>query len=387
MLALEQIEDSSGRHALDACDYLTAVSGGALAGGGYLAALRDHTLSADADASFHLASAWHEHLAPSLSIRYGFPMLRSMFSPRIWFSPLNRGDRLEYDLAEHLFGYPSGSPTLRDCFIPATDTTTPVSLPMLFCTAALYNSVHQMSFTPDLLDTMQVTGYTHRMKQVEVDTAAALFDMPFSVAVKASASFPVVVPPTLLRCTVGGRKAYLPVWDGGMVDNISYQTAVWVLAQDTAARRVLLVSDADQIALRSLYRRRRSGLGLAALVRVPVGGLDSHRSQRYSEIATYCRAYDIQPVYLGYDRLLDSAACAVTLPRWRRQAAYTYLLNRMSDTDAPLSPEDRRLLFEVLADVRTRFGIWPQERELLILTARYIVREQEATLRKVLFGE
>lgn len=226
-------------------DYFSTVSGGGMAAAAYITSLAQHRRQHPDDIGswgFSFANADGSGGEPvwqrSLGRNYRSSLAGAFFNPRM-AGELDRGDILESRLDEHVLGREDGrSLTLGDIF--AAKGTTP-HLPYWVTNATVYENGAIFPFTPDILRTYGITGYNHRMKGARL---AAAEDMPLSIGLKASASFPVAIPPTTMRSSRDPSHPRLHLLDGGVADNLGIVTALRLLRQDKAPRKALIVIDA-----------------------------------------------------------------------------------------------------------------------------------------------
>ncbi|MDX2286760.1 MAG: patatin-like phospholipase family protein [Bacteroidia bacterium] len=356
-------------------DYYSAVSGGCFAPAAYFAAQALHRQQGGA--GFRLSGPEAAWIREALAHNYEWPVARAWLSPRFWFSRLNAGDALERDLHRTLL---RGQPlTLGHCYRPP-DSPAPAPYPVLLANATLYQPVGLFPFTPDLLDTFQVSGYTHQLRRIRQDTPIDPYSLPLSVAIRASGTFPVAIPNAVLRSVRDPEYPYLQLFDGGAADNLGHRTAIRVLAQDPAPRKVLLVVDADGISLPSTYSRRPWTLPPKVYWDLALTGINAQRTARRRDIEWQCEALGITPVFLSFDAWLEGHPAtmeeSVRLRPLRRE-----LIRQLSEPGAALSMRERVLLCRAINAVPTRYRISPADQELLILAAHALVQLKAHELR------
>lgn len=154
---------------------------------------------------------------------------------------IDRGDFLEERLDRHLLGRRLGrSFTLGDVFAPRG--TTP-RVPYWIANATAFENGAIFPFTPDVLETYGIKSYWHRVRPRNLPDGST-GNMPLSVGLKASASFPVAIPPTTLKSGVDPAHPNLHLMDGGVSDNLGVITAARLLRQDPAPRKIMILIDA-----------------------------------------------------------------------------------------------------------------------------------------------
>lgn len=176
----------------------------------------------------------------ALSRNYQASMIRALFNP-IMMGSMNRGDVLERRLDDNVVGEINGrTPTLGDIFVPRGQTP---RLPYWVANATVFENGAIFPFTPDILEKYGITGYWHRETYRDLPAGGAA-ELPLSVGLKASASFPVAIPPSNLKSCIDKENSSLHLMDGGVADNLGVITATRLLNQDPARKKVLIVIDA-----------------------------------------------------------------------------------------------------------------------------------------------
>jgi hypothetical protein len=382
LLGLERIGYSDS-NLLHEVDYFSTVSGGSLAAGVYLSerfARRAGHLPSDDFFDTALRGACPEgvrrgaHL-PGCSLH---ALERSYLSPGQRVRP-GYADRLE-DLidrwilgrAKHpeaFAGRPHGL-TLGDIF-PGAYGPDPL-LPYWVANATIYSNGAIFPFTPDVL---RAYGVSHRVRNAGALPLVEPEDFPVAAAVKASLSYPVLIPGSSLGVVSGDSPGFIRLVDGGMGDNLGSFTAAHLLCQDRpgrgatgAHRRVLLVVDAFPKNGSPYEPRGRTAPPLASLVRSPRLVVDGNRTRHTEVIQLLAARCGFTPIVVSFDDLIDNradhlgavdrAACEqiTRLPADRLAAALDSLAL------AELGRRSR--------GVATRLGSDPREQEQLILAGR-----------------
>ncbi|MCB9845238.1 MAG: patatin-like phospholipase family protein [Phycisphaeraceae bacterium] len=306
LAGLEQIRinvDGQPQSALWQVDAFSTVSGGGFVAAAYLSSLDDFLQTGGALDDFSFAAAidadsqsrpagCDPDLREHLRHNYERDLLRGALSPRV-IGTLDRGDYLESSFHAHILCGDHrerlGRPSLRlgDIFVPASEGAM-ARLPWWIGNATAFSNGAQVPMTPDVLATYGVVGYKHDRKAMQRDPSVPreqfIAGIPMSVILKASASFPGVVPPSTFVCDTDPAAPYLHLVDGGLSDNLGVITAFQLLAQDPAPRKVLLVIDVYAGGLSPYSDQEKAPNAAAAGIRSLTIGLDSWRT-RYEEIA------------------------------------------------------------------------------------------------------
>ncbi|MFW6413922.1 MAG: patatin-like phospholipase family protein [Verrucomicrobiota bacterium] len=282
LLALENlaIDDSNEINLLQEIDYFSTVSGGGFPVGIYLASRHD----AQDDEPYSFRDALtndQERYLQNLRRDYQITLLQAGLVPEL-IGFKNAGDLLEKRFDEYLLGAEyredTRSLTLGDVFLPKTSRE-PVEHPYWFANATVYENGARFVFTPGIIREYAIKECTHRLENIEVERDG--HNMPLSVGMKTSASFPVLIPATTLKCrkSADPLNQYLHLIDGGLVDNQGIYTALEVLRQDSASQKVLIVIDAFKGVSRPRSRWRASPSGPEMAVRIMKIAIDGARTR------------------------------------------------------------------------------------------------------------
>ncbi|MEQ8704447.1 MAG: patatin-like phospholipase family protein [Phaeodactylibacter sp.] len=389
MLGLEDFEGQGYQNLLKEVDYLSTVSGGGFAGGAYVTTLYDHNRFRPNE-PFSFEDYVNERIQEALAYSYAGALLRANFNPRLWFTHVDDGDALERAIDDQVLGYKNrrkelGSETpsiqLGDMFIPQ-GSDLPVQLPMHITNSSTVNTMQILPFTPDVLETYGVVGYTHRM-QKQVHEFLASYTVPLSVGIKSSGSFPVLISNTTLISNLSSERPFLHLFDGAMTDNTGYYTALQVLKQEAAPQKILIIIDADAVGNRYTFSEKEGALfSLGVAARLPSSGLDARRATLIRDILDVCMPARIEPVFLGFNVLLeDNDAEPPTVIKIK--AEQTRLIQLLK-SGAEISDQDKQTLYELLTYIGTKYTIEPAEQELLLLGGQLIVRLRQPQLESVL---
>ncbi len=412
LLALEDIPaGENGRNLLQEVDYFSTVSGGGFPVAAYISSRLDFlsTRSEDDMATiFSFRRALEENdaaLLYNLRRDYQTSLLQAGVSPEC-FGYFDAGDLMEEKFDRYLLNAESRqderSLTLNDVF-RATADPRPVHVPYWVMNATVYENGARFFFSPDVVQAYAVTGCNHRMKRVGLEGDPGR--LPLAVGLKASASFPILIPATTLRCDPSRDKlnSYLHLVDGGLVDNFGIYTAFELLRQDDAKRKVLIVVDAYKGTSHPHSRWRASPTGPEMALRIMKISIDSahNRLQRIlRELQNSDGPTDALPVtvvVLSFDGLKGDvqkridAAEGIAARTWQDKArALVRRLNRELDNAVEANPIQLNLpkgafdLYEDARAVGTTLYITEGQQALLLEAGRSVVEKHADALRDAL---
>lgn len=208
--------------------------------------------------------------------------------------------------------------------------------------------------------------------------------MPLAVGIKASGSFPVLISNTTLSSSYCPSRPYLHLIDGGLADNIGYQTAIEALQQDTASKKILFLIDAGNGGNRFTFSHKRGAeFSLKVLSRLPSSGLDSRRVTLERDVREKCRELGIIPIFLSFNILIRQNR--VTPPQVIvRKEEQKKLLNLLTKDMDHLSPKYLQILYELLVNIGTKYNIKEEEQQLLLLGGQKVVSMQKQAIQKAL---
>ena len=388
LLGLQQIELSEGKSVLGEIDYLSTVSGGGFAGGAFIAALYEHHYY-HRDIPFSLHDCMDNFIEIELQSNYASALIKSLFNPRIWFSYLDDGDALERTIDNKVMGYdrrkklrknyplvklPAKSILLGDLFISVDSSNRQVHFPMLFANSSLVDKMGIFPFTPDILSDYSITGYTHRMKKRKKGSAFNPFNMPVSVGIKASGSFPVLISNTTLISNYHYKRKYLHLFDGAMTDNFGYETAVAALNQDwVASKKRLFVIDADNTGNTYTFSKKEAArFSLKVMAQLASSGLDARRISLQSYLDALCESFGSVPLVFSFSALIKDNI-ELPPPEFHLPTEQNRLIKKMSEDLNSLSLVDLQILYEIVTHIGTKYTITEAEQQLLLLTGQKVV--------------
>lgn len=392
LLALEELQTSDSTTMLDEVDYFSTSSGGGFAAGAYLAALFERELFTR-DSAWDFPTYYEAVIRPSLKRSYINPLIGAWTNPKVWFSHVDEGDALEKAIDYHILGYKyrryrfgrrgNRSLLLGDVFIDKDSLDLPVRFPMVVANGTIYQNMAIFPFAPNIIDTFQISGYTHHMREIHGIEQMNPYTMPFSVGLKASGSFPVLISNTTLVSNYDLEYPYLHIMDGGVADNIGYKTGVAMLQQDTVAtRKFLLVVDADGTGIVPTFGKYENGVfNLIVAFKLPTSGLDSRRAQRKQDITELCLKNGITPIFLNFGAFIENnpapAQESIRVKRARRA-----MINLMEQVPEDVTAAELQTLYDLLSAIRTKYTIKRDEQRLLTLAGKQVVRVRMTQLNQ-----
>jgi predicted acylesterase/phospholipase RssA len=371
-------------------DYFSTVSGGGMAAGSYMARLLDYHRQHPEDetaAGFSFArtekingeDGWRE----ALSKNYQSSLVGSFFNP-LMLGELDRGDILESRLDKQVLGRHGGrSLTLRDVFVPRGGGVPRV--PYWVANATVYENGAIFPFTPDILAEYSVNGCKHALRSRALGDP---YDLPLAVGMKASASFPVAIPPSTLKSARDPRHPRLHLMDGGVADNLGIVTALRLLRQDQAARKVLIVIDAYNGRTEPFSKRgNRPGMVLAALRTTSISLDSSH--QRVRNLLGIASAQSaVQYAVLDFHQALRGPAPQAEAADENANALATDDPSASSSLhEDDMSPQSVQAVFTQALGVGTWFKIGDDTQEVLLKAGENAIYHYDASGKKALLPE
>lgn len=383
MLGLEAIMVTETEDALDQVDYFSTVSGGGFAAGAYIGALYEHYYYHTTD-PFTLRDYVDRNICDDLSFSYAGVLLRANINPLLWFTYVDDGDALEKAIDDHILGYhrrkklsiqKARSILLGDLFIPADSINKPVLFPMQFTNSSIVSKMAILPFSPSVLECYQINGFTHRM-QTMVQKTPNTYKIPLAVGIKASGSYPVLISNSTLRSSYDPQKPFLHLMDGAMTDNIGAYTALEILRQDHAPQKVLMIVDADNAGNRPTFTSRQGAINsLRIMGRLASSGLDARRITLEQDLRELGVRFNFTPVFFSFNVLLrQNDAPPQPIPNLANAETEMIALLR---SDRPLDHVQRRILYQLLTHIETKYTIKEREQDLLLLAGEYIAKLQK----------
>ncbi len=390
MLGLESITLEKNQDVLDQVDYLSTVSGGGFAGGSYITALYEYEYFKDTS-DFSLKAYLDKQIKKDLRESYVKSLLNGNLNPWFWFTKINDGDALEKAIDDQVLGYKrrkkgpdkARSILLGDLFVPKDSTNLPVRFPMHIANSSILSTMAIFPFSPDILDSYGINGYTHRLRRIQKDSINP-YQFPLSIGIKASGSFPVLISNSILCSRYHDDRCYLHLIDGAMSDNIGYYTALQVLKQDKAPRKVIFIIDSDTQGNRYTFSSKGTAIGsFSVYSRLASSGLDARRIILERDLIETGERFGIYPVFFSYNILIRNSFAPPPEKIIVKEEQKRLIQLMKEDLDA-LTDEDLQILYELVTNIGTKYSITDEEQELLLLTGQKIVCLQEQEIRNAL---
>jgi len=392
LLELENIPYHAGSNVLREVDYFSTVSGGGHAAGAYIASLFEWNQQHNGPYSFN---TFYKNEYNDLKFKYKTQGIYALFQR----FPSNRSYKLEKRVDDHVLLHKNTGKSilLSDLFV-ANNSSTPVKYPMLIASATNQESKIQYPFSPDVLDAWELKSYHHRHKYV---SSASMASLPLSVALVASGTVPLMVPPTVFQDAHG---KYMRFVDGGLADNTGVATALHLLElnQDhvTHNRKKLLVIEDTPGGVENSYTKKK-GRNKYQIGDLIWYGLDSKYFTFYQDIEVYTKDLNslkkndhIDYNILDFRTLLREPEASVESLNMDiaknvfnkdtvidKNEVTSYLLEKYEAAInvIPNLP-DRKLLFEIVSHIPTKYEATDSERRILILAGRIVVRMQRGNI-------
>ncbi len=416
------VPQARAANALVEVDYLSTVSGGGLCAAGYISSLHDYQLFSGAPGGYSLAEALagggktplarqltDPDLRENLQYNYVDDIIRGALTI-LMAGSFHRGDFLENSFDDRILGRLwrarklklPGSPQaglardaslrLSDVFVPRDDVDRPVRLPYWAANATAYENAAIFPFTPEHLLLYDIRGYTHRLARVRRDTVgraraggadanipvrkkAFAYEVPLAIGLTASGTFPVLIPACTLQSGMDPANPYLHLVDGGLADVFGAMTAIRMLRQDTATRKVLIVIDAFNGPLTPYSKYDTAPAALATAFRMATAFLDAWRTRYREVIRGLCSSRnpptDIRVIFLSFDDLLDCQDLK-PLERFGFGPEDLAALRRRG-----LGRSTKETPFALARGVWTWYNLSGPEQKLLFAVGRYLVDKKK----------
>jgi len=359
LMALENVNwNGTSANLLKEVDYFSTVSGGGLAAGAYISSLHDHLAENDYN-SFSLNRVIEDEqtlVRRNLERGYHNTLFKALANIRS-MGMRDRGDFLERQFDWKILGARKRGESLlfKDMFIPADATTIPVTLPIWVANSTIYENGGIFPFTPGTFELYRIRSYTHHLKKVKTldgkpFSKTEIGEIPLSIGLKASASFPNAVPATTLGSSFDPKNGYLHLFDGGLSDNLGIITGLKILAEDKNPHKLLIVIDSYKGQFEPFSNQEGSPTMIEISKRTTGISLDVLRSRHHWTIKRISESMrkkgdKINVVYLNFDDL----------------------------------PEEN---MKKVKDIRTDFNISPKQQKELFKAAEILVaRHAEELLR------
>ncbi len=376
--ALESVQvpgpGGSRSNLLREVDYFSTVSGGGMAAGSYITHLLEYRRQHPEDrnaAGFSFSQRGHASPSESgrswreaLAKNYQASIAGSFFNP-LMMTNLDRGDILEGRLDENVLGLNDGkSLTLREVFVPKGGGTPQV--PYWITNGTIYENGAIFPFTPDILATYHINGYKHRMRNHPLDDP---YDLPLAVGLKTSASFPVAIPATTLKSSRDPKNPRLYLLDGGVADNLGTVTALRLLHQDKAPRKILIVIDAYNGHVEPFSKAGAlPGMTHTALRTTSIS-LDSAHQRVRNMLAVTAAQASVKYAVIDFHQAVRKQESASTVVN-------EHAASKMHESD--MSPQSIQAVFNQALGVGTWFRIHPEKQEVLLKAGENAIYRHDA---------
>lgn len=355
-------------------DYFSTVSGGGMAAGSYMTHLleyrRQHPEDKSAEgfsfsnheknSSSNGSRSWRKALAQN----YQSSLVGSLFNP-LMITNLDRGDILEDRLDEKVLGMQGGkSLTLRDVFVPKGGGTPQV--PYWIANGTVYENGAIFPFTPDILTTYGINGYKHRMRNRTLNDP---YDLPLAVGLKTSASFPVAIPATTLKSRCDPKNPHLYLLDGGVADNLGIVTAMRLLAQEKAARKILIIIDAYNGHIEPFSKAGTLPGMVHTALRTTSIALDSAHQRLSHLLGVVGSQTSVQYAIIDFHQAVRKQEEADAVQAGTTNSILPILGNEQSaykTNDTGMSPQSVQDMFTQALGVGTWFKIRAEKQEVLL---------------------
>lgn len=162
--------------------------------------------------------------------------------------------------------------TLGDVFVSIDDKHREAKLPLWVANATIYQNMASFPFTPHVLAQYGVRRYQHLGKRYTLKGASTnpnyASQLPYSVALAASASYPLAFSSVTLGSDNCHGGCFLQLYDGGLTDNLGLASAFEMLNEDPAKIKVLIIIDASSKHESAYSKNETSPNGAALLWRI-----------------------------------------------------------------------------------------------------------------------
>jgi hypothetical protein len=203
-----------------------------------------------------------------------------------------------------------------------------------------------------------------------------------ALGLEASGNFPVAIPACTLQSRMDPKNPYLHLIDGGESDMFGVTTALRMLRQDRAARKVLIVIDAYNGPLTAFSNCERSPGMFTMGGRMSVAFLDAFRARSHEIIRSQCRSRDnpkdIEVIFLCFDDLESCPDLKALEPYGFAAKDLERLKLEGITPGTPLTP------MALARDVWTWYDISVAEQRLLMAVGRYVVDHKKDQIRKAM---
>jgi len=338
---------------LDEVDYFSTVSGGGFGVGAYIASLHRYLMlhpEATSLQDFSFSSIFQQSVSgdtpalrenaqrntlnatnfitrPRLTAEYTTEIIKNIFKAQL-VAGVHRGEILEGQLEDDIFRPMAQDSekvlTLGDLFVPADGDPKQVKMPYWITNATIFQNGAIFPFAPDILAKYKVIGYRYDQQnqklQGNFNEPRFGYELPLVSGMRASANFPIALPPTTFVSSGCEAACYLQLLDGGLTDNLGINTALQLLEHDEAPIKLLIIIDAYRDNFNPYSQKGERPTNTDILVRISDIGMDSSRNRMKPQlpiIATelLCArgAEKVLTVYLDIDNYPEARAIQTSL--------------------------------------------------------------------------
>ena len=385
-------------------DYISGVSGGTWVGGAYMA----RRIASDEPSAYSMINSFDKELGPQLRKNYQRGLILNLFNPALLFTVKNTGDKLERRIHQNLLlGRKGHRIKLKDFMIPTTSSEE-VKHPYFIPAATNFENFAQVPIMPDILERYQLFSYVHMMKFHQLplkDSASKTFEggeLPLSIGVKASSSFPVAIPVSTFEraftdSTFITKNRFLRLTDGGLNDQLGYKPAMKFLENDPIAKKkYLLVVDAKNKEVYSAYSRFKGRPNLIrVLVRALYAGLESKYTTIFEDMErraglsnTQLISFNIYSLVQSFENF-DLISYSSMNERVKKHMAEQLLaryrgkgVNELMEVE--LSLVESLLIYHLYTKIGTKLKLTRDEQTIILLAGFQMVRAQAPLLNKMI---
>ena len=436
LAGLESIKLSkSGRNALQEIDYFSTVSGGGMAVATYYSGLYSHLKyhGAESNQSFSFKRALNSAgvdvktgckkrnvetyystfdrkkqvvdpcLRRHLARDYQNNLVKTLLSPRMLFTRIDRGDILESAFSKEVLGGQWNRYNLRlgDLFVSKSSSKRP-QYPQWAANATVYENGAIFPYTPQILAEYKISGYIHDLRAVKKgkeDYIEFLSNIPLSLGLTASGNFPTLIAPQTLVTDHDRNNQFIHLIDGGMSDNLGLTTAMSILDQEEEnrhKRKVLIVVDAFSDSFSPYSKYQHGPLATQVYTQLPDMPLNGQRGGIRERLQHFERGTGTKVFYLSFDDLYcrgkhdphrEDAVCAQKL---FEQLDAFYMTDdkaiNMSGTLKIRHRNEGKSPFEIARGIETSYNVTTTEQNYLIAVGQYLLAKNANKIKAAMLG-
>jgi hypothetical protein len=436
LAGLESIKLSkSGRNALQEIDYFSTVSGGGMAAATYFSGLYSHLnyYGAESNRSFSFKKALNSSgenvktgckkrnvnayystfdrskqivdpcLRRHLARDYQNNLVKTLMSPRMLFTRLDRGDILESAFSKEVLGGQWNHYNLRlgDLFVSKNSSKRP-QYPQWAANATVYENGVIFPYTPQILAEYKISGYIHDLRVVDKgaeDYIEFASNVPLSLGLTASGNFPTLIAPQTLESDHDNNNQFIHLIDGGMSDNLGLTTAMSILDQEEKnrhKRKVVIVIDAFSDSFSPYSKYQHGPLATQVYTQLPDMPLNGQRGGIKERLQLFEQGTGTKVFYLSFDDLycrgghdphIEDAVCAQKLFE-QLDAFYLNDENaiKQSSTLKIQRRNEGKTPFEIARGIETSYNVTTTEQQFLIAVGQYLLAINANDIKAAMLG-